>query len=74
MINNIVLKAIFLLSLAYLLTSCFSYDPSADKGPDQALIRMHVPPGYYNDDAYLVITDMDANGLLPPQSHRSTGL
>ncbi|WP_276371833.1 hypothetical protein [Chryseolinea sp. H1M3-3] len=63
MINNIALKAIFLLSLACLLTSCSSDDPAPDKGPDQALIRMHVTPGYYNGDAYVVITDMDANVL-----------
>jgi hypothetical protein len=60
--NVSVLKTIFFLSLAYLLMSCSSDDPSPKKEPE-SLIRMHVTPWHYNGDAYLVITDMDANVL-----------
>lgn len=64
MTNNISpLKAILFLSLAYLMMSCSSDDPAPNKEPDEALIRMHVPPAYYNNVAYLVITDMDGKVL-----------
>jgi hypothetical protein len=61
--NISVLKAIFFLSLAYLLVSCSGDDPSPTKDAEKSLIRMHVMPGHYNGDAYLVITDMVANVL-----------
>ncbi|MEO8474671.1 MAG: hypothetical protein ABI477_20900 [Chryseolinea sp.] len=64
MIKNIsVLKAILFLSLAYLSISCSSDDPSPTKETGKSLIRIHVMPGYYMGDAYLVITDMSANVL-----------
>jgi hypothetical protein len=60
--NISVLKAISFLSFAYVLMSCSSDDPSPKKEAE-SLIRMHVTPGYYIGEAYLVITDMDANVL-----------
>jgi hypothetical protein len=64
MIKNIaVLKTIFFLSFAYVLMSCASDDPAPEKESDERLIRMHVSPGYYFGDAYLVITDMVDNVL-----------
>jgi hypothetical protein len=63
MIKNIPVKAILFLSLAYLSISCSSDDPSPTKEAEKSLIRMHVMPGYYIGDAYLVITDMTNNIL-----------
>ena len=64
MINDTsALKAILFFSLAYVLMSCSSDDPSPNKEPEQPLIRMHIAPGQYIGDAYLVITDMGGNVL-----------
>jgi hypothetical protein len=63
MIKNIFVKASLFLSLAYLSISCSSDDPSPITEPEKSLIRMHVAPGHYNDEAYLVITDT-ANNVL----------
>ncbi len=64
MIKNIsVLKAILFLLLAYPLVSCSSDDPAPEKISEDRLIRMHVSPGQYIGDAYLVITDMADNVL-----------
>lgn len=64
MLKNIsALKVTLFLSFVYLSISCSSDDPSPAKHVEKSLIRMHIAPGYYIGDAYLVITDTAANVL-----------
>ena len=55
---------LFLL-LIYVSVSCSSKsdDPSPQEKDQESLLRMSVMPAEYNGDAYLVITDLDANIL-----------